>query len=62
DFWDKVVSRIGISFREGRFTEGIVAAIDDAGALLELHFPYERTDVDELPNEISFSEEPRDDE
>ena len=57
DFWEKVVMRIGERFKLSQFNEGIIEAIDDAGSLLALHFPFEKSDVDELSDEISFSDE-----
>ena len=53
--WDEVAAVVGASFREGRFTEGVVAAVERAGALLCEHFPRVAGDAgrDELSNEIS---------
>ncbi len=52
-FWSSVASELSKQFAEGRFTEGIVCAIDEAGKQLQEHFPYDRDDVNELPNEVS---------
>lgn len=61
EFWHHVAQEMTDHFRHGRFTEGIVAAVSEAGERLAKHFPYHRADVDELSNEVSFgsSEEKR---
>ena len=53
--WDGAASLLGAAFRDGRFTEGLVAAVEGAGVLLSEHFPRDlpSPDVDELKNEIS---------
>lgn len=53
-FWEHIVHDLTGRFREGQFTEGLVEAIEEAGARLQEHFPYHREDVDELPNELSI--------
>lgn len=54
-FWDAVVESMREAFREGRFTDGIVAAVGRVGDVLAQHFPRRPgdTDTDELPNAIS---------
>jgi uncharacterized membrane protein len=52
-FWDAIAARLTIHFKAGEFTDGIVEAIHNAGESLRAHFPRERHDVNELPNEIS---------
>lgn len=53
EFWEAVASHMEEHFREGRFTDGIVHAIEEVGAQLESHFPYHCEDVNELPDTIS---------
>lgn len=53
-FWDEIKDEMLDHFRENRFSEGIMAAITKAGKQLKTHFPYQRDDVNELPDEISF--------
>lgn len=55
DFWKAIVSAMEAEFREDRFADGIVRAVTVAGEKLGAYFPYDRTDVNELPDEISFS-------
>jgi len=54
-FWDEVVASMGGAFREGRFTEGLVAAVGRVGEVLAEHFPRRPGEVDtnELPDAIS---------
>ena len=53
NFWEEISSRMGEHFREGRFTEGLVGGILEAGEALGRHFPYKRGDKNELPNSIA---------
>lgn len=53
-FWDKAKDLMAKNFREGKFTEGLSEAIILAGEQLKTHFPHEKDDVNELPDEISF--------
>lgn len=54
DFWDSVKNHMQESFRQGKFTDGLVEAVYMAGQKLKDHFPFTRGDVNELPDEISF--------
>jgi uncharacterized membrane protein len=53
-FWDEIKRIMLNHFREARFTEGLVEAIDKTGEQLKKHFPYHREDVNELDDEVSF--------
>jgi uncharacterized membrane protein len=53
-FWDKTREIMEADFREKRFTEGLAKGILMAGNQLKEHFPHLQTDVNELPDEISF--------
>ena len=52
---DEMASSMSAAFREGRFTDGLVGAVERAGALLAEHFPRVEgaSDQNELPNRIS---------
>ena len=52
---DEMASLMSAAFREGRFTDGLVGAVERAGALLATLFPRVEgaTDRDELSNTIS---------
>ena len=56
NFWDDVKSVLLNNFREGQFTEGLIEGITMVGTKLKEHFPYQRGDVNELSDEISFGE------
>jgi len=53
-FWDEISNRMSTRFRAGEFTEGVVEAIEAAGAELHHFFPYHAADVDELSNKVSY--------
>jgi uncharacterized membrane protein len=54
-FWRETAAAMEADFREGRFTEGIVAGVARAGLALATHFPRaaQPPDVNELPDEVS---------
>jgi uncharacterized membrane protein len=51
-FWDETAKALEKDFKDARFTEGLVAAIEHAADLLAAHFPHRRGDRNELPDEI----------
>lgn len=53
-FWDDIRDTMLDNFRENRFSEGLVDGIAMAGHQLKSHFPYQKDDVNELSDEISF--------
>jgi len=56
DFWEKAKELLGKKFTEGKFTEGLVEGIHHTGLQLKGHFPHKKSDVNELPDEISFDD------
>jgi uncharacterized membrane protein len=55
EFWDCITADLSGEFRKGRFQEGLLKAIADAGANLAAHFPFDpATDRNELPDDIDF--------
>ena len=56
-FWDGILADMKVAFAAGNFTEGIIAAVDAVGEALSEFFPYQSDDVNEQPDEISFSED-----
>jgi uncharacterized membrane protein len=51
---DEIAASMSSAFREARFTEGLVLAVERAGTLLAAHFPRGGgEDRDELSNSIS---------
>ena len=57
NFWNDIKSNMLNHFRENRFTEGLIEAIAATGLHLKKHFPHQRDDVNELPDEISFGKD-----
>lgn len=55
NFWEKTKDYMQAEFRQGNFTEGLCGGIRMAGDQLKHHFPYQSDDVNELPDDISFS-------
>jgi len=60
NFWDKTKSTVLKHFRQEKYAEGLIEGILMAGNQLKEHFPREKDDTNELPDEISFddSEQP----
>lgn len=52
-FWDSTKDVIESHFKEGRFKEGLIQGISKAGKELQVHFPWQDGDTNELSNEIS---------
>jgi uncharacterized membrane protein len=53
-FWTEIAAQVTAHFREGRFTQGVVEAIDAIGDALARHFPA-GTEGTDNPNELSDS-------
>jgi uncharacterized membrane protein len=44
-----------VEFKKGRFQEGLIRGIEEAGEHLAAHFPYDPlTDKNELPDDVDF--------
>lgn len=52
-FWDTTRDAMQSQFRIGNFKQGLINGILKAGEELKVHFPWNASDIDELPNEIS---------
>lgn len=57
NFWDQIYANIRTEFAKENYCEGLCDAIRKAGEQLQQHFPISADDVNELDNEISFSED-----
>ena len=55
--WDNIKDVMLKEFAENRFASGLSTGIAMAGEQLKEHFPYQRDDINELPDEISFGDE-----
>jgi uncharacterized membrane protein len=53
DFWDCTKDLMVSHFKAGNFKQGLIEGILRAGSRLQLHFPWNEGDNDELSNEIS---------
>ena len=56
NYWEDVREEMQKHFREGKFLAGICRAIQQIGEKLQAHFPAEKADANELPDEISEKE------
>jgi len=54
NFWDLVKNSMLASFTKGEFANGLITGIHMAGKALKDYFPYEKDDINELSDEISF--------
>jgi len=54
NFWEEIKERMLSRFKEDRFADGLSEGILMAGDQLKNHFPYQKDDVNELSDEISF--------
>jgi putative membrane protein len=50
--WDETIARLIAETGAGRLADGLVQAIERAGAVLAAHFPPRPGDVNELPNDL----------
>jgi uncharacterized membrane protein len=56
-FWTAIAAGVGAHFREGRFTQGVVEAVDAIGDALAHHFPAETGgNPNELPDTIDVGD------
>ena len=58
NFWDEIKNAMLIHFKAENFTLGLTSGIEMAGIALKNYFPYNaETDINELPDEISFGKQ-----
>ncbi len=55
-FWDKVKDVVLEHFRKDLFAKGLAEGIKLAGEQLSTFFPYQKGDIDELPDAISYAD------
>ena len=53
-FWDAIQNEMLDSFRRNEFCTGLCKAISAVGENLKKYFPYQKEDVNELADDISF--------
>lgn len=56
-FWNEVKDIVIDKFKKGLFADGLSEGIRLAGKQLATFFPYQKGDVDELSNAISYADE-----
>lgn len=54
NFWESITATTISHFKEGKFSDGICAAIKECGEKLVAHFPVAKDDINELSDDISF--------
>lgn len=53
EFWRGMAEEMSGHFKSSKFTQGIVHAVQKAGALLAEHFPHRPGDRNELPDRVA---------
>jgi len=51
-FWQEVAETLSTLLKQGHFTAAVLAGIDKAGKGLAEHFPRDRDDRNELPDQV----------
>jgi uncharacterized membrane protein len=54
NFWDQIKETMLGYFKDGKFADGLSKGILMAGEQLKANFPFQKEDVNELSDEISF--------
>ena len=54
NFWNKIKDEMAEHFQQGEFAKGLATGIEKSGQSLKSHFPWQKDDVNELPDDISF--------
>jgi uncharacterized membrane protein len=57
DFWETTQVAMKAHFASGNFVNGIIAGVSLAGEKLAMFFPYDNGDVNELPNDIIYMDQ-----
>ena len=53
-FWNDTLNVILEEFKAGRYCDGLCKGVEQLGGQLRAHFPHERSDLNELSDDISF--------
>jgi uncharacterized membrane protein len=56
-FWDAIKQEMLNSFLKNEFRDGLCNAISAVGENLKKYFPYQKDDVNELPDDVSFGKD-----
>jgi uncharacterized membrane protein len=57
NFWEEIKETVLNRFKDKEFEKGLSMGIKMTGQALKEHFPYQKDDVNELSDEISFGKE-----
>ena len=57
NFWEEIKETVITHFKKSEFDIGLSTGIKMSGQALKEHFPYQKDDVNELSDEISFGKE-----
>ncbi len=53
-YWESTIDLMRSYMKVGQYAEGVIKGIHMVGTKLKKYFPYEKDDVNEIPDEISF--------
>ena len=56
NFWETIKNKVLTNFAEKNYAKGLEEGILEVGNQLKSYFPYEKEDINELPDEISKGE------
>jgi uncharacterized membrane protein len=56
NFWMSIKETVLNDFSKNNYTEGLKKGILETGLKLSMHFPYQKNDINELSDDISFGE------
>ena len=56
DFWHEIKAEMQHHFVKGDFVTGLTKGMHSVGEALKKHFPHQKDDVNELPDDIVFGE------
>ncbi|MDK2978402.1 MAG: hypothetical protein PWP52_1116 [Bacteroidales bacterium] len=54
NFWDEIKETVISHFKKDEYAQGLSKGIKMAGQALQEHFPYQKDDINELSDDISF--------
>ncbi len=54
NFWNDISEQLSSDFKQGKFADGLAAAVGMTGEKLKKFFPYESDDINEQPDDLSF--------
>jgi uncharacterized membrane protein len=56
NFWDDINNTAISLFKKNKYTEGLSKGIEKVGNALKEYFPYQKDDINELSDDISFGD------